>query len=95
MYGTCNPYLPVRPVLAPGGEMPRSEDIRLTRDFLFFLFGRGAYCASVIISLLGIPLETSPDSPAYAAGHKDLFSGLGEWVGRCKYPETWTFSACH
>lgn len=36
MYGTCNPYLPVRPVLAPGGEMPRSEDIRLTRDFFFF-----------------------------------------------------------
>lgn len=45
---------------------------------------RGAYCASVIISLLGIPLETSPDSAAYAAGHKDLFSGLGEWVGRCQ-----------
>ncbi|TQV98156.1 Terpenoid cylases/protein prenyltransferase alpha-alpha toroid [Cordyceps javanica] len=45
---------------------------------------RGAYCASVIISVLGIPLETSPDSPAYAAGHRDLFSGLGEWIGRCQ-----------
>ncbi|KAJ2967538.1 hypothetical protein NQ176_g9615 [Zarea fungicola] len=45
---------------------------------------RGAYCASVIISLLGIPLELSPDSPAFVAGHKDLFSGLGEWVGRCQ-----------
>ncbi|KAM3535262.1 hypothetical protein MY4038_001503 [Beauveria bassiana] len=45
---------------------------------------RGAYCASVIISLLGIPLETSADSPAFAAGHKTLFSGLGEWIGRCQ-----------
>ncbi|ATY59604.1 Terpenoid cylases prenyltransferase alpha-alpha toroid [Cordyceps militaris] len=45
---------------------------------------RGAYCASVLISVLGIPLEMSPDSLAYAAGHKTLFSGLGEWVGRCQ-----------
>ncbi|OAA70269.1 Terpenoid cylases/protein prenyltransferase alpha-alpha toroid [Cordyceps fumosorosea ARSEF 2679] len=45
---------------------------------------RGAYCASVLISVLGIPLELSPDSPACAAGHKDLFSGLAEWVGRCQ-----------
>ncbi|KAI9151787.1 Protein farnesyltransferase subunit beta [Paramyrothecium foliicola] len=43
---------------------------------------RGAYCAAVIISLLNIPLDLSPESPAYAAGHKDLFSGLAEWVGR-------------
>ncbi|KAH7312357.1 terpenoid cylases/protein prenyltransferase alpha-alpha toroid [Stachybotrys elegans] len=45
---------------------------------------RGAYCAAVIISLLNLPLELSPDSPACAAGHSGLFSGLGEWVGRCQ-----------
>ncbi|KAM4063000.1 prenyltransferase and squalene oxidase repeat domain-containing protein [Hirsutella rhossiliensis] len=45
---------------------------------------RGAYCAAVIISLLNIPLSLSPDSPACAAGHAGLFSGLGEWVRRCQ-----------
>lgn len=45
---------------------------------------RGAYCAAVLISLLNIPLELSPDSPARASGHTDLFSGLGEWVRRCE-----------
>ncbi|OAQ93660.1 farnesyltransferase subunit beta [Purpureocillium lilacinum] len=45
---------------------------------------RGAYCAAVLISLLNIPLELSPDSPARASGHTDLFSGLGEWVRRCQ-----------
>ncbi|PHH86383.1 hypothetical protein CDD83_10322 [Cordyceps sp. RAO-2017] len=45
---------------------------------------RGAYCAAVIISLLSIPLDLSPDSPARAAGHAGLLSGLGEWVRRCQ-----------
>ncbi|KAG6016902.1 hypothetical protein E4U43_002779 [Claviceps pusilla] len=45
---------------------------------------RGAYCASVIISLLNIPRNLSPDSPACSAGHTDLFGGLPEWVRRCQ-----------
>ncbi|KAK8919565.1 Protein farnesyltransferase subunit beta [Metarhizium anisopliae] len=45
---------------------------------------RGAYCASVLISLLNIPLDLSSDSPACSAGHTDLFGGLPEWVGRCQ-----------
>ena len=45
---------------------------------------RGAYCAAVIISLLNIPLDLSPDSPACAVGHKGLFSGLAEWIRRCR-----------
>ncbi|RCI15829.1 hypothetical protein L249_2779 [Ophiocordyceps polyrhachis-furcata BCC 54312] len=45
---------------------------------------RGAYCAAVIISLLGLPLDLSPDSPARATGHAGLFDGLGEWVRRCQ-----------
>ncbi|KJZ71145.1 hypothetical protein HIM_09444 [Hirsutella minnesotensis 3608] len=54
--------------MAAGGE----EDVR------------GAYCAAVIISLLNIPLSLPPDSPARAAGHTGLLSGLGEWVRRCQ-----------
>lgn len=45
---------------------------------------RGAYCAAVIISLLNLPLDLAPDSPARAAGHTRLFDGLGEWVRRCQ-----------
>ncbi|KAL7960084.1 beta subunit of hypothetical CAAX farnesyltransferase [Trichoderma compactum] len=45
---------------------------------------RGAYCAAVVVSLLNLPLNLSPESPAYAAGHTDLFSGLGEWVRLCQ-----------
>ncbi|GFP54537.1 protein farnesyltransferase subunit beta [Trichoderma asperellum] len=45
---------------------------------------RGAYCASVVISLLKLPLDLSSDSPAYAAGHTSLLSGLGEWVRLCQ-----------
>lgn len=54
--------------MAAGGE----EDVR------------GAYCASVIISLLNIPRNLSTDSPACSAGHTDLFDGLPEWVARCQ-----------
>ncbi|KAK7417400.1 CAAX farnesyltransferase (FTase) subunit beta [Neonectria magnoliae] len=45
---------------------------------------RGAYCAAVIISLLNIPLDLSPDSPACSAGHTGLFTGLAEYVRRCQ-----------
>ncbi|KAM0521169.1 hypothetical protein ACHAPE_002642 [Trichoderma viride] len=45
---------------------------------------RGAYCASVVISLLNLPLELSSDSPACAAGHTSLLSGLAEWVRLCQ-----------
>ncbi|KAK7408913.1 CAAX farnesyltransferase (FTase) subunit beta [Neonectria punicea] len=40
---------------------------------------RGAYCAAVIISLLNIPLDLSPDSLACSAGHTGLFTGLAEY----------------
>ncbi|KFH41232.1 Protein farnesyltransferase subunit beta-like protein [Hapsidospora chrysogenum ATCC 11550] len=43
---------------------------------------RGAYCAAVTISLLNLPLDLPSDSPACAAGHTGLFSGLGEWIRR-------------
>lgn len=74
--------------MAIGGE----EDVRYAlvptpgdkRPTLMNALPRGAYCAAVIISLLNIPLSLSPDSPACAAGHTGLFSGLGEWVRRCK-----------
>ncbi|KAH6894121.1 terpenoid cyclases/protein prenyltransferase alpha-alpha toroid [Thelonectria olida] len=45
---------------------------------------RGAYCAAVIISLLNIPLNLSPDSPACAAGHTGLFDGLADYVRSCQ-----------
>ncbi|KOS19933.1 Protein farnesyltransferase subunit beta [Escovopsis weberi] len=45
---------------------------------------RGAYCAAVIISLLKLPLELWSDSPACAAGHTGLFSGLAEWIRLCQ-----------
>ena len=39
---------------------------------------------SVIISLLNLPLDLSPDSPACSAGHTGLFTGLAEYVRRCR-----------
>ncbi|PHH65998.1 hypothetical protein CDD81_946 [Ophiocordyceps australis] len=45
---------------------------------------RGAYCAAVIISLLNIPLDLSAQSPARAADHTHLLSGLGDWVRQCQ-----------
>lgn len=47
---------------------------------------RGAYCASVIIKLLGLPLDLAPESPAYKAdGSSNLFTGVADYVRRCKY----------
>ena len=62
--------------------------ISLTSSCLF-PESRGAYCAAVIISLLHLPLDLAPDSPARAGGHTRLFDGLAEWVRRCK------FMPCH
>lgn len=46
---------------------------------------RGAYCAVVIISLLGLPLDLTRESPAWTSdGTATLFTGLGGWVRRCK-----------
>ncbi|EEY21914.1 farnesyltransferase subunit beta [Verticillium alfalfae VaMs.102] len=46
---------------------------------------RGAYCTTVIAGLLNMPLELSPDSPAYTPdGKTTLFTGLAEYVRRCQ-----------
>ncbi|KAG9228979.1 CaaX farnesyltransferas-like protein beta subunit Ram1 [Amylocarpus encephaloides] len=45
---------------------------------------RGAYCAVVIISLLGLPLELPKDSPSWSSEHQSLLTGLPEWVARCQ-----------
>ncbi|KAK3381423.1 terpenoid cyclases/protein prenyltransferase alpha-alpha toroid [Podospora didyma] len=46
---------------------------------------RGAYCAAVIVTLLNLPLDLTPESPAWTAGSdKNLFSGLAEYVKRCQ-----------
>ncbi|KAL1857000.1 hypothetical protein VTK73DRAFT_8158 [Phialemonium thermophilum] len=45
---------------------------------------RGGYCAAVIISLLNIPLDLTPESPAWREDSPTLFSGLAEYVGRCQ-----------
>ncbi|KAK3316279.1 terpenoid cyclases/protein prenyltransferase alpha-alpha toroid [Apodospora peruviana] len=45
---------------------------------------RGAYCASVVITLLNLPLDLTPESPAHSGGLSDLFAGLADWVRRCQ-----------
>ncbi|KUI53568.1 Protein farnesyltransferase subunit beta [Cytospora mali] len=45
---------------------------------------RGAYCAAVIISLLNIPLDLTPDSPAWSPEHPTLFTKLPDYVQRCQ-----------
>jgi len=45
---------------------------------------RGAYCAMVIVSLLNLPLELPPDSPARVKGDETFLTGLAEWVSRCQ-----------
>lgn len=54
--------------MASGGE----EDIR------------GAFCAMVIISLLNLPLELPPESPARIKGDETFLTNLPEWVARCQ-----------
>ncbi|CAG8957238.1 hypothetical protein HYFRA_00009440 [Hymenoscyphus fraxineus] len=45
---------------------------------------RGAYCATVIISLLDLPLELPKDSSAWSPEHTSFLTGLPEWVARCQ-----------
>ncbi|KAJ5090247.1 hypothetical protein N7532_008931 [Penicillium argentinense] len=45
---------------------------------------RGAYCATVIISLLDLPLALPPDSAAREAGFENLTDGLAEYLSRCQ-----------
>ncbi|KAK4190845.1 protein farnesyltransferase subunit beta [Podospora australis] len=46
---------------------------------------RGAYCASVIITLLDLPLDLTPESPAYKEdGSANLFTGVADYVRRCQ-----------
>jgi len=45
---------------------------------------RGAYCSMTIISLLNLPLELPPGSPARIHGNETFLTGLAEWVGRCQ-----------
>ncbi|KAI1337033.1 terpenoid cyclases/Protein prenyltransferase [Xylariaceae sp. FL0016] len=45
---------------------------------------RGAYCAAVIISLLNLPLDLTPESPAWTDERPDLFTGLAGYVRRCQ-----------
>lgn len=51
-------------------------------------FGRrGAYCAAVVISLLNLPTDLTPESPAWTPGHPTLFTKLPEYVQRCMYTQ--------
>lgn len=47
---------------------------------------RGAYCAAVIITLLKLPIDLSPESPAWDGEEgKTLFTDLAEYVKRCEF----------
>lgn len=45
---------------------------------------RGAYCALVAITLLGLPWELPHDAPARGTGHTDFRDGLGCHLSRCQ-----------
>ncbi|KXX81578.1 Protein farnesyltransferase subunit beta [Madurella mycetomatis] len=46
---------------------------------------RGAYCAAVIITLLQLPLDLTPESPAWTEdGSTNLLSGVAGYVRRCQ-----------
>ncbi|KAF2136717.1 uncharacterized protein K452DRAFT_237052 [Aplosporella prunicola CBS 121167] len=45
---------------------------------------RGAYCAMVIISLLDLPVQLPPDSPARVKGDETFMTGLPEWISLCQ-----------
>ncbi|KAG8157478.1 hypothetical protein KVR01_012520 [Diaporthe batatas] len=45
---------------------------------------RGAYCAAVVISLLNLPTDLTPESPAWTPDHPTLFTNLPEYVQRCQ-----------
>jgi protein farnesyltransferase subunit beta len=37
-----------------------------------------------LVSLLNLPLELPPDSPARVAGFETFADGVGEWISRCQ-----------
>lgn len=39
----------------------------------------------VIVSLLNLPLDLTPESPAWTPEHPTLFTRLADYVQRCKY----------
>ncbi|KAI1933137.1 CAAX farnesyltransferase (FTase) subunit beta [Ophidiomyces ophidiicola] len=45
---------------------------------------RGAYCALVMLALLGLPVELPPDAPARGFGHDTFLSGLPEYLSTCQ-----------
>lgn len=45
---------------------------------------RGAYCSMTIISLLNLPLELPPDSPARINGNETFLTNLEDWISRCQ-----------
>ncbi|MCJ1328177.1 CAAX farnesyltransferase (FTase) subunit beta [Thelotrema lepadinum] len=45
---------------------------------------RGAYCAIVVISLLNLPLELPPRSPARRLGLSTFLDNLPEWLAKCQ-----------
>jgi protein farnesyltransferase subunit beta len=53
-------------------------------QYRILILPRGAYCASVIISLLDLPLTLPSDSPGRKTETGTFFTGLPEWIGRCQ-----------
>ncbi|KAH7635185.1 terpenoid cyclases/protein prenyltransferase alpha-alpha toroid [Sordaria sp. MPI-SDFR-AT-0083] len=45
---------------------------------------RGAYIAAVVITLLDLPLDLTPESPAYDGGRSNLLTGMAEYVRSCQ-----------
>lgn len=45
---------------------------------------RGAFCAAVMICLLGLPVDMPVEERRRVGGGVTLLSGLAEWVGKCK-----------
>lgn len=45
---------------------------------------RGTYCILSVMSLLALPLESPPDSPAKKHGFEKLTDGVPEYIARCK-----------
>ena len=66
------------------------EDVRfVSRSFQgsrrYSSFGRGAYSAMLMISLLALPLELPPHAPSRSNGFNLFSDGLPEYLSRCAY----------
>lgn len=44
----------------------------------------GVYCAAVVITLLNLPLELPPQSPAWSCEGDTFLKNLPEWIARCR-----------